>query len=186
MDQGLGVTLTTMEQGYTLARRAADAYGVPLWSGEWGWFGDITSVKDRYYRFLDLQNENLLGSAIWVWKKSCGDPQTGAGDATSGGLDLLACPSGEEIAGPAFLTPALAQAYPRAAPGRLSRLRSSPTSIDMQLAGAGTGTLDVWIPGSAEPTVSTSGLTGVRLDRQPDGGWRLTAQAAGDYALTVH
>jgi hypothetical protein len=184
MDQGLGVTLTTIEHGYTLARRAADAYGVPLWSGEWGWFGDITKVTERYYRFLNLQNENALGSAVWVWKKACGDPQTGASDATSGGLNLLSCPSGTELAGPAFLTPALAQAYPRAAPGRLTSLSSSPTTVDMRLSGNGTGTLDVWIPGPGAPAVTAQGLADQQLRRQ-GGGWRLSARTSGAYSLTV-
>jgi hypothetical protein len=184
MDQGLGVTLSTIEHGYTLARRAADAYGVPLWSGEWGWFGDITKVTERYHRFLRLQNENLLGSAIWVWKKACGDPQTGVTDATSGGLNLLACPSGAELAGPAFLAPALAQAYPRAAPGRLTSLSSSPTTVDMRLTANGTGTLDVWIPGSAAPAISAQGLADQRLSRQGNG-WRLSGRTSGPYSLTV-
>ena len=85
MDQGLGVTLVTIEQGYTLAERTAAAYGVPLWSGEWGWFGTgaghgrATSTGSSTSRTPDI-----LGSAIWVWKKACGDPQADP-DATRGG-----------------------------------------------------------------------------------------------------
>jgi hypothetical protein len=185
MDQGLGVTLTTIEHGYELARRAAAAYRVPLWSGEWGWFGDITTKVDRYHRFLRQQNHHMLGSAVWVWKKSCGDPQTGASDQFSGGLKLLSCPSGTEVPGPSFLIPALSQAYPRAAPGRLTALTSSPTTVDMSLTGTGTGTLDVWVPGTATPNVTATGLTGLAVTAQPAGGWRVTAQASGDYSLTV-
>jgi hypothetical protein len=185
MDQGLGVTLTTIEHGYTMARRAADAYGVPLWSGEWGWFGDITTRSDRYDRFLSEQNRHLLGSAVWVWKKSCGDPQTAQGDALSGGLNLLACPAGTEVDGPAFLTPALAQAYPRAAPGRLTSLRSSATTVDLRLSGTGTGVLEVWIPGTTAPTVDATGLAQVSVTPGADGGWRLTAYASGAYTLAL-
>jgi hypothetical protein len=185
MDQGLGVTLTTIEHGYDLARRAADAYGVPLWSGEWGWFGDVAAVGDRFNRFLDLQNANRLGSAIWVWKKACGDPQTGANDAVAGGLNLLSCTTGADVPSPAFQTTALSQAYPRSAPGTLTSLSSSPTTMDMKLAGTGTGMLDVWAPGPAAPAVSSTGLTQLAVTAQPGGGWRLTAYASGAYRLTL-
>jgi hypothetical protein len=185
MDQGLGVTLTTIEHGYTLAQRAAAAYDVPLWSGEWGWFGDIAKVSDRYERFLTLQNDNMLGSAVWVWKKSCGDPQTGAQDESSGGLRAISCPSGADRPNPAFLDPALAQAYPRSAPGRISIWWSSSTTVDMALSGSGNGTLDVWVPGTGEPKVSATGLTNVAVTAQPGGGWRVTGDASGDYALSA-
>jgi hypothetical protein len=186
MDQGLGVTLTTIEHGYTLARRAADAYGVPLWSGEWGWFGDPSSSRDRLEHFLDLQNENLLGSAVWVWKKACGDPQNGSGDPVAGNIILLSCTTGTALPSDTAQTTALAQAYPRAAPGRLTSLSSSPTTVDMSLTGTGSGTLDVWVPGHAAPKVSSNGLAGLTVTAQDGGGFRLTAQAAGEYALTLH
>jgi hypothetical protein len=186
MDQGLGITLTTIEQGYTLAKRAAAAYGVPLWSGEWGWFGDLTPLADRYSRFLDQQNGNGLGSALWVWKKACGDPQTGSGDAVSGGLNLLSCTTGADVPNPAFLDPAIWQAYPRTVPGRLTALSSSPSTVDMRLAGTGSGVLDVWVPGTNKPVADGSGLTNLSVTPRADGGWRVTASTGGAYTLTVH
>lgn len=184
MDQGLGVTLTTIDHGFTTAERTAAAYDAPLWSGEWGWFGDESSSAERFDDFLAAQNAALLGSAIWVWKKACGDPQTGRSDQSSGGLNPVACPAGTDLPASAAETVALSQAYPRAAPGRLSTLTSSATGVDLHLAGAGSGTLDVWIPGSARPTATGQGLTGLTLTAQP-GGWRLTAQAEGGYNLSV-
>jgi hypothetical protein len=89
------------------------------------------------------------------------------------------------VTGPAFLTPALAQAYPRSAPGRLTSLHSSSTTVDMRLTGVGTGVLDVWVPGSTAPSVTSSGLTGVAVVAQTGGGYRLTANASGEYALAV-
>ena len=185
MDQGLGVTLVTIEQGYALAQRTAAAYGVPLWSGEWGWFGPGAGVASNFDRFLDQQNAGQLGSAIWVWKKACGDPQTGATDQESGGLDPVSCPAGKDRPSPAFEVTALSQAYPRSAPGRLSRLTSSPAGVDLRLAGSGTGVLDVWIPGASKPTGSWTGLRGVTLAAQPGGGWRLAGRATGTYSLSL-
>ena len=128
MDQGLGVTLVTIEQGFALAERTAAAYGVPLWSGEWGWFGTGASTVADFDRFLGRQNADVLGSAVWVWKKACGDPQSDPNGAEAGGLDLISCPAGKDLPSPAFQAPALGQAYPRSVPGRLSRLASSPTA----------------------------------------------------------
>ncbi|MFI0965903.1 cellulase family glycosylhydrolase [Streptomyces sp. NPDC021080] len=185
MDQGLGITLTSIEQGYTTAERTARAYGAPLWSGEWGWFGEPDDFRSRFGRFLDRQNTDMLGSAIWVWKKACGDPQNDPAATTSGGgVVLSTCPEGKPLASPAFETTALSQAYPRSAPGRLSSLRSSTTERDLRLSGSGTGTLDVWVPGPVRPEATGRGLTGIRMAQQP-GGWRLTAHTSGRYTLRV-
>jgi hypothetical protein len=184
MDQGLGVTLVTIEQGFALAERTAAAYGVPLWSGEWGWFGTSAGVASNLDRFLDQQNAGQLGSAIWVWKKACGDPQTGATDPDSGSLNPVSCSTGKDLPSPAFQATALGQAYPRSVPGRLSSLASSPAGVDLHLTGTGTGILDVWIPGAGKPAGTWTGLHGVTLTAQP-GGWRLTGSATGGYALTV-
>jgi len=185
MDQGLGVTLVTIEQGFALAKRTAAAYGVPLWSGEWGWFGTGATTVSDFDRFLNQQNADKLGSAIWVWKKACGDPQSDPNGTEAGGLDIISCATGKELPSPAFQAAALGQAYPRSAPGRLSRLASSPTTVDLSLAGSGTGLLDVWIPGATKPTGSWTGLRGVTITAQPGGGWRLAGAAAGDYTLSV-
>ncbi|MFF3617219.1 cellulase family glycosylhydrolase [Streptomyces sp. NPDC002580] len=185
MDQGLGITLTSIEQGYTAAERTARAYGVPLWSGEWGWFGEPDDFRSRFDRFLERQNTGILGSAIWVWKKACGDPQNDPEATTSGGgVVLYTCPDGKPLPSPAFETTALSQAYPRSAPGRLNFLRSSLTERDLRLTGFGKGTLDVWIPGAGRPEATGDGLTGIRLAKRP-GGWRLTAHTSGRYTLRV-
>ncbi|MEV8038001.1 hypothetical protein [Streptomyces sp. NPDC086182] len=51
----------------------------------------------------------------------------------------------------------------------------------MRLSGSGAGTLDVWVPGPS-PQATGSGLTGIRLAKQPDG-WRLTAHTSRRYTL---
>ena len=185
MDQGVGVTLVTIEQGFTLAMRTAAAYGAPLWSGEWGWFGTGTGLASDFDRFLDQQNADILGSAIWEWKQACGDPQADPTATQSGGLDIYSCVTGKDLPSPAFRTTALGQAYPRSAPGRLSRLVSSPTTVNLSLAGNGTGLLDVWIPGAARPAGSWTGLRGVTITPRQGGGWMLAGTAAGGYALSV-
>ena len=105
--------------------------------------------------------------------------------AEAGGLDIISCVTGKDLPSPAFQAPALGQAYPRSAPGRLSRLASSATAVNLSLTGNGAGVLDVWIPGAAKPTGNWTGLHGVTFTARPGGGWRLTGTAAGDYTLSV-
>jgi hypothetical protein len=71
---------------------------------------------------------------------------------------------------------------PAQRPGRLTELSSSPTGVDLTLAGDGTGVLDGWIPGAGRPPCDWTGLSGVTIAAKP-GGWRLTAHAAGGYTL---
>ncbi len=57
--------------------------------------------------------------------------------------------------------------------------------MNLSLAGNGTGLLDVWIPGTARPAGSWTGLRGVTITARPGGGWRLAGTAAGGYSLSV-
>jgi hypothetical protein len=122
--------------------------------------------------------------AIWVWKKACGDPQSSPRDAVAGGIHLISCRNGKVVPSPGFQTAALAEAYPRAAPG-LRTPSSSPTNVNLRLTGDGAGTLGVWIPGTAQPPVTVTGLSRLALTAQPGSGWRLIARAAGPYSLAV-
>ncbi|WP_052432551.1 glycoside hydrolase family 5 protein [Streptacidiphilus carbonis] len=180
MDRGTGVTLVSIEQGFTLARQQADAYGMPLWIGEWGWFGaDDSAKQERFTRAADTQQ---VGDAVWVWKQACGDPQTGHGAATAGDVVRVDCATGKQLPVAADVAAALDRPYPRCAPGRLTQLRVDGGSL--LLAGSGRGTLDVWFPGSARPTVRPVGVSSVGITRA-SGGWRVTGRTAGSYALTV-
>ncbi|MBD3943278.1 cellulase family glycosylhydrolase [Microbacterium sp. NEAU-LLC] len=185
MDHSLGLpTIVGTARQLDLAARVADEYGVPLWSGEYGYWGDEASIAEHIGRYADAEDAHLLGSAYWVWKQSCGDPQNGIGDV---GLGLVPedCATGEDGARNEPLLAALSRAYPQASPGRLTGLRAEGAALAMTgtVDGATCG-LDVWIPGEEEPDPQTEGLTKVVV-REVDGGWRVTACAEGDYALTT-
>ncbi|MGN6219763.1 MAG: cellulase family glycosylhydrolase [Microbacterium sp.] len=183
MDHSLGLpTIVGIARQLDLAARVADEYGVPLWSGEYGYWGDEESIANRIGRYADAEDAHLLGSAYWVWKQSCGDPQNGIGEV---GLGLVPedCATGEDGPRNAELLAVLSRAYPQASPGRLTGLDADGAAIAM------TGTVDeqtcglaVWIPGEPEPAPVTEGLTRVRVDAI-EGGWRVTACAEGDYSL---
>ena len=94
MDRSLGIPpIVGMDRQFTLAQRVADEYGAPLWSGEYGYWGDTADVVDRLTRYADAEDANLLGSAYWVWKQACGDPQNGIGP-TGNGLMVQDCETG--------------------------------------------------------------------------------------------
>ncbi|MGN8551899.1 UNVERIFIED_CONTAM: glycoside hydrolase family 5 protein [Microbacterium sp. SLM126] len=184
MDRSLGIApIVSMDRQFDLALRAASAYGMPLWSGEYGYWGDDADRVARLERYAALEDEHILGSAYWVWKQACGDPQGGLVDLTDS-LMRQDCTTGEDAAPRTDLLDILSRAYPRSAPGILTSL--SAEGADVRLTGTGGDGcgLDVWVPGSARPDVSSSGLSGVEVTVVP-GGWSVTGCADGDYELTT-
>ncbi|NUW46066.1 glycoside hydrolase family 5 protein [Nonomuraea rhodomycinica] len=182
IDQGTGLTVTSIERGFDLASRAAAYYGAGLWSGEWGWFGDPASAPIATY--TDQEDRHRIGGAFWVWKQSCGDAHAGAGAETGGNLMIEDCATGKDLPPPPEYVAELSRPYPRSAPGRLTRLTSGPASLTAEGEGSGCG-LDVWFPGGARPVVRGTGVTGVAA-RQTAGGWRVTGCTRGAYTLTAH
>jgi len=202
VDQSLPVTTVGIERGFALAQRAAAAWGVPLWVGEWGFFGDAAADRPRYERFAAAEDAARVGSAVWVWKQGCGDPRAYPSDQ-AGNLRRVACPEGTALPSEPDVLEPLARAYPRSAPGRILAIRSEGRrlQVDGDTGGAGPVDgqaqacgLDVWVPGEPEPrVVDSTGVTGVRMtpvpagspEQAPSGGWRVTGCAQGVYRLTV-
>ncbi|MET0975227.1 MAG: cellulase family glycosylhydrolase, partial [Leifsonia sp.] len=162
MDRSLGIPpIVGMDRQFTLAQRVADGYGAPLWSGEYGYWGDEDDVVDRLQRYADGEDAHLLGSAYWVWKQACGDPQNGIGP-TGNGLMVQDCETGGDAAPRDDLLQILTRAYPRTAPGTLTSLEGDGPRITFagttQERGCG---LEVWIPGDAHPEFDVTGITEV-------------------------
>ena len=192
MDRGTGITLVSLQRGFTLAQQQADAYGMPLWIGEWGWFGTSSVDDARVSDFADAENAQLLGGAFWVWKQACGDPQSDPAAATAGNLAEVDCTTGHDLPLHATFAAVLSRPYPRSAPGQLTRL-AVDTGGRLTLTGtapkaapaAGAAcTLDVWFPGTARPVVGGNGVSGLDLSKV-NGGWRITGCAGGSYRLTA-
>lgn len=185
MDTSLGLpAIVSIERQFDLAARVAAEYGIPLWSGEYGYWGDDASIASRIDRYATAEDAHALGSAYWVWKQACGDPQNGIGDV---GLGLVPedCATGADAPGNRHLLGVLSRAYPQSAPGRIDTLHGDGASL--LLTGSSsrrTCGLDVWIPGTTKPAVHTTGVEDARLEQQP-GGWRFTGCADGDYRVTT-
>ncbi|MGW9631754.1 cellulase family glycosylhydrolase [Agromyces sp. NPDC055520] len=184
MDRDLGIPpIVGIERQFVLAQRVADRYGVPLWSGEYGYWGDDDDTLARMNRYADTEDEHMLGSAYWVWKQACGDPQNGIGPYGNA-LMMQDCETGGEAPPKAGLLEILSRAYPQSAPGVLTSLEAEGGAIDLagttDVQGCG---LEVWIPGTTEPDVEVTGITKVETSEVP-GGWIVTGCADGDYALS--
>lgn len=190
MDHSLGLpTIVGIERQYEAAQRVADEHDMILWSGEYGYWGDESSIHDRMSRYATEEDRRMLGSAYWVWKQSCGDPQNGIGPL---GLALVPedCETGEDAPGNDDLLGLLSRAYPQSAPGEVTSLSTELSGGDERLSMTGTTTedscgLSVWVPGDEEPQVAASeGLTEVASE-QVDGGWMLRGCTSGDYTLHI-
>ena len=92
LDGGKGVSI---EQGFSAGQSAADQYGVPMLSGEWGWFGEPADDERKVRRFAVQEDTRRLGSMWWVWRQACGDPHSIGQPALSGSLHPLSCPDGK-------------------------------------------------------------------------------------------
>ncbi|WP_232851174.1 glycoside hydrolase family 5 protein [Nocardia acididurans] len=53
----------SIELGFQLALDAAAKYRAPLWTGEWGWFGDPSSDAAKVDRFVDQLDAHRVGGA---------------------------------------------------------------------------------------------------------------------------
>ena len=179
---------TSIEEGYANAQGAADAYGVPLLSGEWGWFGDPADDEAKVRRFAAQEDARRLGSMWWVWRQACGDPHSIGQAALSGSLHPLSCPDGKRLGRVPGFSRVLSRAYPRAAPGRLTALDADPTTGRVTLAGKDP-TLRLVPPacvlprrGGGRPRLRASWIAHLRARRVP-GGWIATGCARGTYTL---
>ncbi|MET8427568.1 cellulase family glycosylhydrolase [Nocardia sp. NPDC004860] len=169
----------TIEVGFKFALDAAAKYKVPVWSGEWGWFGDPNSDAAKVDRFEDQLNANRMGGAWWSWKQACGDPHAvkgGEPNHPQGNLNPFACPSGSPLGRPAGYARPLSRAYPRAVPGSLTAVNATG------FTGSGTGRIEAWYPGATRPNVQYTNVSDLTLTQVP-GGWQLTGNTVGSYSI---
>ncbi|GAA2972237.1 hypothetical protein JOD63_000079 [Microbacterium terrae] len=185
MDRALGITpIVGMERQFALAQRAADAYGYPLWSGEYGYWGEQPDREARLTRYAALEDEYRIGGAYWVWKQACGDPQNGV-QPIGDGLIIQDCEEDGWVGPNQGILDILSRAYPRSAPGELTSLAADGASIALEGGSPSRSCgLDVWVPGSDEPAVVSEGLSDVEVSAV-DGGWTISGCADGAYALTA-
>ncbi|MCU1426004.1 MAG: glycoside hydrolase family 5 protein [Actinomycetia bacterium] len=170
----------------------AKNYKTAMWVGEYGWFSDPPAQASKLARYA-AKEEQLLssGDAWWQWRQACGDPHSigkpgGVPDAHLVHFRANNCP-GDHDGGVIADWACVWRPYPRAAPGRLTRLHSTCNNeVDFDGHADRSGTIDVWFPnhGTAPPTVSGTQLSAAKVRAVP-GGWRISARVNGDYTVRV-
>lgn len=189
--------LMTLEESYDLAEAIGDWYGAPMWSGEYGWFGDEEDDLPVLARYAATEDRHLSSGAFWVWKEACGDPhQVPPPPSSESPFGSLAGESGYEgkdcaTYDPTRVTPGfqeiLGRAYPRAVPGMLTSIESDFAGDSLRVAGdadAASCGLDLWVPGDSRPTVEGVNTRDLAA-RQVAGGWRVSGCAEGVYEVSV-
>jgi hypothetical protein len=179
----------TVEQGFDLAAAAARAYGVPLWSGEWAWFGRPEDDGPEFARYLAQEDARGLGGAFWVWRQACGDPHVAGQPTFAGSLNPVACPGDRDLGQVEPYARGLSRGYPRLAPGRLTATRADAASGALRVAGsdpspAGSCRVEAWLPdrGRGAPALRGTNVDDLRLGAQP-GGWVASGCARGTWTL---
>jgi len=188
-------TSLTTAQVFDAASVLARTYRTTFWVGEWGWFSRYAG--NDYDAILDYaahEDRAVVGGTWWQWRQRCGDPhQFGEpgveGSAIATGLNRYRCPGDRPIGIPPTTRRVLHRSYPRLAPGRITSLRSDPTTNAFDVTGTdhspkGSCVLRVWTPlsGAGQPRFSASHVRGIQTERAP-GGWVTRGCAHGNYEL---
>lgn len=177
-------------QCFSNAQAAAQLYQTTFWVGEWGYFGAPDTLAPSVNEFSAAQDQALVGAAEWQWVQACGDPHT---IGTPGGkpgdtvvqLKLNGCPGDVDLGFVQPLAMAMSRAYPRHTPGQLQQLSANIDSGELDMAGNGSGTLELWIPERiGKPKISGNGL-GVPALKTVPGGYVARIPVSGAYSAQV-
>lgn len=168
----------------------ATGYRTAMWVGEYGWFSDPTVAQEKLGRFAAKEDALITaGDAWWQWRQACGDPHSvgrpgGTPDAVLIHFQRNGCPGDHNLG----VVPEWActwRPYPRFAPGRLTQ-RTADCTGNARVAGTTqhSGTIELWYPGDAKPTVAGTNVEHIQRERV-DGGWIITARVRRDYTLAA-
>jgi endoglycosylceramidase len=183
VDHAIGHDVITIKDGFDEADRESMRYGTTFWSGEWGWFGGNPDL-DHIAEYARQEDAHLVGGAWWQWLQACGDPHsigTQGGDppARTDSLRRMDCTTGDIAEPTPSIAHILSRPYVRAGPG-LAMLEADPDTRVLRIEGDGTGTLDVWMPGTTVPS-APDGATVTSVD----GGFRVLVPVAGSYHVVL-
>lgn len=171
----IGATGPPSRTSFETARSEAAIFGgAPILTGEWG--GDplrADGTSDDYFStHLSLQDEFLIGSALWTWKQSCGDPHAATHDPDTApplppwSVYRMDCEgASNRIVGQyGKLVRDLKRAYVRRAPGRITAISFDLDTGRMLASGRGAsrrdGALEVFLP-STSARLNLKGLNRV-------------------------
>ncbi|HVT36239.1 MAG TPA: cellulase family glycosylhydrolase [Nevskiaceae bacterium] len=172
---------------FRFAALTASLYQSTFWVGEWGYFGDPSTLADPDAAFAAQEDASLVGSSLWQWQQACGDPHTigtpgGTPAATVTQLLLVGCPGDVDLGFVDAHRLTLSRTYPRYAPGALTQISSDIASGAATIAGNGSGTLELWVPariGSPQVSGGDAAVGSV------DGGFIVRVPVSGSYSVQL-
>ena len=188
-NESISILPGTIEDGFANAATAAQRFGTPWFSGEWGWFGSSTTDQPFIERYAANEDAHLVGGTWWQWKQACGDPHA---IGTRGHRPSCA---GKSIYSDGLVTRStanvdvLTRAYPRAVPGRLTAIKATVATGALHVAGVADrpGEADLWVPARCGPPGVSGTNIGAAVPTAVTGGYRVAApvRAIGAYDITV-
>ena len=191
-------TFSPLSVGASFAAATAlrDAYGAPMFVGEWGFYSDKAS--DDYTKIVNFaarEDDALASDSWWVWRQRCGDPHVFGRPGSSGapianGLKRYRCPGDHPARIPIGTRRVLSRPYVRSAPGRITAMKSDPASAVISMSGE-TGAnarscgLRIWTPKGVLPGTPGFDPHNVRHLRTTSrhGGWITTGCPHGNYSV---
>ena len=169
------------------AQRVADSYGAPLWSGEYGYWGDEEWVVDSLTRYADARGRAPARQRLLGLEAGLRRPAERHRRPTGNGLMVQDCETGED-ARPAQRPARDPEPRLPALGSRRAHRRSTREGADArarrQRRRSAAAASRSGFPGDAEPDVEAHGHHGRQGDRGP-GGWSVTGCAEGDYTLST-
>lgn len=190
--ESISAPTVTIAEGFDNAAARAAELGTTFWVGEYGWFGDPDEQAGLVQEYARQEDRHLVGGAWWQWRQACGDPHSVGEPPAYEPPDVLvhlhrtSCPDGEDLGLTQPWATTLSRTYPRAAPGRLTRLRNDAATGAARIRGEGEGTLVLWVPDRdlGVPLVSASDGAAATITAGT-GGYRVEVPVQGAYEVRV-
>ena len=132
--------ILTVAQGVAIDGSASKAWNVPYWIGEYGWWDTSAATVTHLHEFAAAQDAAFGSSDWWQWKQACGDPhglsnREAVPPTSVVQLNTLGCPGDKDEGFTAPLAALVSRAYPREAPGYLTKLVSDYDARTLTVSG---------------------------------------------------
>ena len=190
VDQKLGINSVTIERGFDERRaRPPRSYGAPLWSGEWGWFGEpakelpeARALRPRGGPRRDRRR--VLGVEAGVRRPAHRRLQRRRRGAQPPPVPRRPAARPEHD-----VHRRCSAARTRASrPGRITALRADGGDVHASRGApraTGSCRLEVWVPGDREPELTARNVADLAHRSGVPGGWLATGCAGpGAYELS--
>jgi endoglycosylceramidase len=188
------IGVLSIESGYAFYKSFfADYYQIPMFIGEWGYWGDPATEVSKVKRFAATEDANFGSSTFWQWAQAPGDPHSINWDGSvysNTVLHLFELDQSANFTGvknEIFLK-VLARTRPNAIAGQPTKLTSNPDTGVLHLEATTTtrGITELWIPNYFGTPIITGTNIAVKDIEKIDGGYLAFVSTVGSYTIDVN